>query len=282
MSSENDNNNLSVNRCDYSHQIKSNDNVIRTDLGEYSRITYISNPNKKFSIKKLTKNEYIDLESGELKQYNLNKPTSKSSVNRKLKKYEDIVLFNFQGGASELFITLTCRDNVTDISLIKQYYNKFLKNLKRDYKDVDYIALFEQTELMCWHIHLFIKNNKNKRLYIPHQNLLHYWNQGAVYVMPNRNVFQSLGHSKTKRNERLERFTLFPKGERMYHKSKGIKTPTKEKMKFKDCPEYCSDKHKKVSSKTYQITNISNDKVVNTIVNEMYKQSSTPNKLLES
>ena len=130
MNSENKNNNLSVNRCEYSHQIKSNDNVIRTDLGEYSRITYISNPNKKFSIKKLTKNEYIDLSSGELKQYNLNKPTSRSSVNRKLKKYEDIVLYNFTGGASELFITLTCRNNVTDISLIKEYYNNFLKNLK--------------------------------------------------------------------------------------------------------------------------------------------------------
>ena len=282
MNSENKNNNLSVNRCDYSHQIKSNDNVIRTDLGKYSRITYISNPNKKLNIKKLTKNEYIDLSSGELKQYNLNKPTSKSSVNRKLKKYEDIVLFNFQGGASELFITLTCRDNVTDISLIKQYYNKFLINLKKDYKDVDYIALFEQTELMCWHIHLFIKNNKHKRLYIPHNDLLRYWKQGAVYVMSNRNVFQALGHSKTKRNERLERFTFFPKGERMYHKSQGIKIPIKEKMKFKDCPEYDSDKHKKVSSKTYQIKNVSNDKVVNTIVNEMYKQSSTPNKLLES
>ena len=83
MSSENENNSLSVNRCDYSHQIKSNDNVIRTDLGKYSRITYISNPSKGVRIKKLTKNEYIDLESGELKQYNLNKPTSKSSVNRK-------------------------------------------------------------------------------------------------------------------------------------------------------------------------------------------------------
>lgn len=278
MNSENKNNNLSVNRCEYSHLIESDDDVIRTNLGKYSRITYISNPNKKFSIKKLTKNEYIDLKSGELKQYNLNKPTSRSSVNRKLKKYEDIVLLNFQGGASELFITLTCRNNVTDISLIKEYYNNFLKNLKRDYKDVDYIALFEQTEQECWHIHLFIKNNKHKRLYIPHNDLLRYWKQGAVYVMSNRNVFQALGHSKTKRNERLERFTLFPKGERIYHKSKGIKIPTKEKMKFKDCPEYCSDKHKKVASKTYQITNISNDKVVNTIVNEMYKQSSTPNK----
>lgn len=267
-----DENNLVIEKSEYSHQINDNDEVIRTDLGRYSKITFVSNPNKGNSIRKINKYEYVDLSTSEIKQYNLDKPTSKSDVNRKLKKYEEIVLYNFTGGASELFVTLTCRENITDIQVIKQYYNDFLDNIKQDYQDLDYIALFEQTEKWCWHIHLFLKNNKHKKLFIQHYKLLEYWGQGAVYVMQNKNTFQTLGHSKEKRNDKLERFTHFPKGEKLYHRSKGIKTPTKEKMNYKDCLEFNSDNYKMVSNKTYQIRNPENNKVVNTIATEMYKQ----------
>lgn len=267
-----DENNLVIEKSEYSHQINDNDEVIRTDLGRYSKITFVANSNKSNSIKKLNKYEYVDICTGEIKQYNLDKPTSKADVNRKLKKYEEIVLYNFTGGASELFVTLTCSQHITDIADIKQYYNNFIDNIKQDYQDIDYIGLFEQTELGCWHIHLFIKNNQHKKLYVPHQQLLNYWQQGAVYVMPNKNTFQTLGHSKNKRDDRLERFRHFPKGEKLYHRSKGIKTPKKEKMTYKDCPEYNSNNHTRVSSKTYHIRNQNNDKVVNTIATEMYKQ----------
>lgn len=93
--------------------------------------------------------------------------------------------------------------------------------------------------------------------------------------MPNKNTFQTLGYFKDKRDDRLERFTHLPKGEKMYHRSKGIKTPMKETLTFKECPEYNLDNHTKVSSKTYKIRNNANDKVVNTIVTEIYKQTKT-------
>ena len=270
-------NNLTIEKSDYAHKIKASDIVIRTDLGKYSKLTFVANPSKSISIKKLNKHEYVDLNTNEIKQYNLNKPTNKSDVNRKLKKYEEIVIANFTGGASELFLTLTCKENITDISIIKQYYNNFISSIKKDYADLDYIALFEQTAEWCWHIHLFIKNNQHKKLFIPHQELLDYWRQGAVYVMPNKNTFRTLGHSKEKRDNRLERLTYYPKGEKLYHKSKGIKIPTKEKMTYKECPEYNSVEHTRISSKTYTIKNQDNDKVVNTIATEIYKQTTSKN-----
>ena len=268
-------NNIAVEKSNYAHKIKASDTVTRTNLGKYSKITYIANQSKSISIKKLSKYEYVDLNSGEIKQYNLNKLTSKSDVNRKLRKYEEIVIANFIGGASELFITLTCKERVTDIAVIKQYYNNFISSIKKDYADIDYIALFEQTVQWCWHIHIFIKNNQHKKLFIPHQQLLTYWGQGAVYIMPNKNTFQALGHSKKKRDDRLERFTHFPKGEKLYHKSKGIQIPTKEKIKYKECPEYNSVEHIRISSKTYTIKNQNNDKIVNTIATEIYKQTTS-------
>lgn len=271
------NNDFMIEKNEFGHKIKENEIVFRTDLGKYSEIKYIShlNNSNSCSIKKLNKYEYIVVDTGERKQFNLNKPTSKSDVNRKLKKYENLVLANFTGGASELFVTLTCKENVTDITVIKQYYKDFIDNLKKDYKNLEHIGLFEQTDKGCWHIHAFLKNNNHKKLFIDHIKLLNYWGQGAVYVMQNKNTFQTLGHSKDKRDDRLERFTHFPKGERLYHKSKGIKKPTKEKMEFKDCPEYNSANHTKVSSKTYHIRNKKNNNIINTIATEMYKQSKT-------
>ena len=170
----NSENNLVIDKSEYSHKINGSDTVNRMDLGKYSKITFVSNPNKTVSIRKLNKYEYIDNRTGEIKQYNLDKPTNKSDVNRKLKRYEEIVIFNFTGGAIELFLTLTCSENITDISVIKQYYNNFLDNIKVHYQHLDYVALFEQTERLCWHIHLFLKNNNHTKLYIPHSDLLQY------------------------------------------------------------------------------------------------------------
>lgn len=271
------NNDFMIEKNEFGHKIKENEIVFRTDLGKYSEIKYIShlNNSNSCSIKKLNKYEYIVVDTGERKQFNLNNPTSKSDVNRKLKKYENIVLANFTGGASELFITLNCENDITDIADIKQMYNNFIDNLKKDYKDLDYIALFQQNSNWCWHIHLFIKNNQHKKLYIEREKLIKYWGNKNVYVMPNINTFQTLGHSKDKRDDQLERYRHFPKGEKMYHKSKGIKAPTKEKMQFKDCPEYNSANHIKVSSKTYHIRNKNNNNIINTIATEMYKQSKT-------
>lgn len=265
--------NFVIEKSDYAHKINESDTVYRTGLGKYSKITFVSNPNKKVTIIKLNKYQYFDTRDNKIKYYNQDKPTSKSDVNRKLKKYEELVLANFTGGASELFITLNCENDITDIADIKQMYNNFLDNLKKDYKDLDYIALFQQNSNWCWHIHLFIKNNQHKKLYIEREKLIKYWGNKNVYVMPNINTFQTLGHSKDKRDDQVERYRHFPKGEKMYHKSKGIKIPKKVQMQFKNCPEYNSANHTKVSSKTYHIRNTKSEKVVNTIATEMYKQS---------
>jgi len=137
--------------------IRDDDLVVRTDLGRCTKIKYISNKNKTNCIKRESKTEYIDKRTGELKEYNLNKLTSRKSVNRKLTKYEELVIYNFQGNKNELFITLNCRENITDIADIKKFFKRFIKKLRKDYEGLEYIYMPEQTENGCWHIHLFIK-----------------------------------------------------------------------------------------------------------------------------
>lgn len=270
------NDNLKVNKESNSHYISAEDIVYRTDLGKSSKIVSMSNNSTSGScIKKLNKYEYIDTRTGERKYYNLDKPVNIKDVKRKVRKYEEIVMYNFQGGKNELFITLTCRDKITDLKVIKDRYKEFLKNIQTDYKGLECIALFETTSNSYWHIHLFLKYvDTSKVLTISHQDLLNkYWTYGAVHIIRNFNTFKSLGHSKDSRQEKLERLTNFPKGCRMYMKTRGIKTPPKEKKQFKDCPEFKSSDYSIASAETYMVRNEETDKIVNAITTIMYKNN---------
>lgn len=269
------NDNLKVDKESNSHYISAEDIVYRTDLGKSSKVVYLSHQNTSGScIKKLSKYEYIDTRTGERKYYDLDKPTDIKDVKRKVRKYEEIVMYNFQGDKNELFITLTCRDKITDLKVIKDRYKEFLENIQKDYKGLECIALFETTSNSYWHIHLFIKSTTSKELYISHQDLLEkYWGYGAVHIIKNSNTFKSLGHSKDSRQEKFERLTNFPKGCRMYSKTKGIKTPPKEIKKFKDCPEFKSSDYSITSADTYMIRNEQTDKIVNAITTIIYKSN---------
>lgn len=270
------NDNLKVNKESNSHYISADKIVYRTDLGNSSKIVSMSNNSTSGScIKKISKYEYIDTRTGEIKQYDLDKPTDIKDVKRKVRKYEEIVMYNFQGGKNELFITLTCRDKITDLKVIKDRYKEFLENIQTDYKGLECIALFETTSNSYWHIHLFLKYvDTSKVLTIPHQDLLNkYWTYGAVHIIRNFNTFKSLGHSKDSRQEKLERLTNFPKGCRMYMKTKGIKTPPKEMKAFKDCPEFKSSDYSITSAETYMVRNEETDKIVNAITTIMYRNN---------
>lgn len=237
------NNNIEIIRADIPHHINADDVVIKTDLGRYSKIVKTNVNDKPSPIIKLNKYEYLDTRDGEIKQYNLDNPTSLKDIKKKIRKYEELVLYNFAGGRSELFVTLTCSDNVKDIQTIKQYFKEFTDKLKahETYHEIEYVGIYEQSEKRRWHVHVFLKYPSNKVLYISRNELASLWGKGIVHVFQNLNTMQTLGHSAEKREEKLERLKQFPKGEPMYKRSKGIQTPPKQTLEFQKCPEYNSD-----------------------------------------
>ncbi len=257
--------------------IRNDDIVVRTDLGRCTKIKYVSHRNKSNCLIRKNKSEYVDTRTGELKQYEKHKTTSRKSVNRKLTKYEELVIYNFQGNKNELFITLNCREHITDIADIKKFFKRFIKKLRKDYKGLEYIYMPEQTEKGCWHIHLFIKCTSLSEFYIPVGKLQTYWGQGGVYVMKNRNTFKTLQHSKDKRDDRLERFRYFPRGKRMYGASRGIKKPPKKVMTYSECEELNTDKYKRYKCKTYRVKNELTDRTIAIVSTEMYKKLNNDN-----
>ena len=274
-----ENNKIKITRADIPHNINADDIVIKTDLGRFSKIVKTNVNDKPSPIIKLNKHEYLDTRDNKIKQYNLDNPTSMKDIKKKIRKYEELILFNFAGGRSELFVTLTCSENVQDIQIIKQYFKEFTDKLKthETYHEIDYVGIYEQSEERRWHVHAFLKYPNNKVLYIPRNELAELWGKGIVHVFQNLNTIQTLGHSAEKREEKLERLKQFPKGQPMYCRSRGIQTPPKEKLQFQECPEYNSEEYKQLSRKTYLARNVETDKIVNATTTAMYKHVSALN-----
>ena len=57
----------------------------------------------------------------------------------------------------------------------------------------------------------------------------------------------------------------------MYSKTRGIKTPPREKKQFKDCPEFKSSDYSITSAETYMVRN--EEKIVNAITTIMYRNN---------
>jgi len=140
--------------------------------------------NLKRYIKK-DKYNYIDTKTGEIKPYKKSKKIYKTSkeINKRMEELRQLILYNFQGNKNELFITLTCRDNVIDIKDIKKYTSYFMKRLKRKYKPkkkFEYIYKFERMENDKWHVHILLKDIKNKTLFIPNDEIEKLWKRGIT------------------------------------------------------------------------------------------------------
>lgn len=71
-------------------------------------IELIMNGDDNFShIRKLSKDEFLNIETGEVCKYNHYKEKNIESLKKSMKKLEGILRNNFSGSKNELFITLT-------------------------------------------------------------------------------------------------------------------------------------------------------------------------------
>ena len=105
------------------------------------------------------KDHYIDKRTGELKEYSRNEIyKSRKDIRNCMNRLREMILLNFQGNDNELFITLTCKDEVMDIKEIKIYWKYFLRDLKRKYPKCkfEYIYKFERMENGRWHLHVLL------------------------------------------------------------------------------------------------------------------------------
>lgn len=244
--------------------------VTLTTMNHVLEVQHMKKKNTKQTIKKLDQFNYVDLSTGEIKQFNRieNRQQSYNSLRQTFKRMRYLINNNFVGGANELHIILTYKENMTDTKRLYADYDKFIKRLKYKYKSLttlDYLSVVEPQGRGAWHFHVLIRFNDLDKVYIKSSELQAIWGQGFVKIKSLKDVdnigaylsayLTDLEFTEDKIdvviNEQLKvvekdvegqnkaiikggRLHMYPRGINIYRKSKGITFPEREEMLFSD------------------------------------------------
>jgi hypothetical protein len=155
-------------------------------MGNIKEIMYIEKLNTAgFPIKKISKNEYVILDTGEIKEYQThaeNRSQSKGELRKTFKKIRNLINTNFVGNKNELMFTVTYAENMIDTKRLYVDFEKFIKRLRYKYPNIDYMSIVEPQERGAWHCHILLKFNDLKKVYIPNKEIAELWGHGFVKV----------------------------------------------------------------------------------------------------
>lgn len=258
-------------------------------------------------IEKLSKTHYIVKDTGEVLEYKLseNRSQNESSLRRTFKKIRDLINNNFTGRGNEIHLTLTYKPNMMDSKQLYDDFRIFWQKFKRRYGlDYDYLSVVEPQGRGAWHCHVLIRANKLAKLFIPHEEIASLWSHGFVKikaldgvdnigayfsayltdvelteetlpiaVLEQKEIKEVEVAGHTKRYIKGGRLHLYPPGMNLYRKSRGIKFPESEHMKYKDLKKIVGNATPNHST---TVTIQDGERVLNRITYEHYNTKRRP------
>lgn len=172
--------------------VKPDDFVTVTDMGHFIEVQYMQRANTQANIIKLSKTEYADVKTGEIKQFVLstNRGNNLNSLRQTFKKLMYLINNNFHQKNNELWTTLTYKKNETDLDVVAEDFDKFLKRLKYYSKKrfgavkghLEFIKVYEPQARGAWHIHMLVKYPNLHSVFIDNDEFAKLWRQGFVNV----------------------------------------------------------------------------------------------------
>lgn len=211
-------------------------------------------------IERISDTEYLVKSTGEVREYakSENRSEQIKSFKRSSKKLRELVNANFGGFANEFMITLTYKENMTDVERLYPDFKKWKQKVIRRYGKFEYIVVREPQGRGAWHMHVLCKFKTGTKLDYKLVNEL--WEHGSMVnikqLTDNTNVgaylsayMTDIEYSENNVNdcvnakEEIEvlqkevngsikkfikggRIKHYPKGMQFYTKSKGIKPPS--------------------------------------------------------
>lgn len=220
---------------------------------------------------RINKNEYLDLRTGEVKEYSNCRGINK---NRSFNKLRQFINANFTGGENEVFLTLTYSNPEFNRSQVSNDIKSFWKRFKYRNKTCEYIAIFEPHQNGAWHIHMLIKDLHKKYLFININEVRTIWTHGNIMIKKlkgNDNIgayFSAICQADNdKKSVKASRIKYYPKFSKCFTHSSKIKKPIYKTMSYEEVLKLIENK-KEVYSKTFGVFD-DDDNEVNSII---YKQ----------
>lgn len=150
-----------------------------------------SEPTSLLKYKKLNKYQYVEIETGEIFEYQLNENRGQNIAGLKetFKTMRNLINNNFTGAANELFVTLSYAQNMTDTKKLYKDFDKFIKRFKYKYPDIDYISIVEPQGRGAWHCHVLMRFNSLETVFIKNNEVLApMWGHGFTKIKSLKSV----------------------------------------------------------------------------------------------
>jgi hypothetical protein len=132
---------------------------------------------------KITKEQYVDTRTGEVKQFKHNKTRADDlkSVARSLALGRDMLNANIDDVSRCRWLTLTYADNMTDTKKLMYDFKNFNKRCRERFGHYEYITAAEPQGRGAWHLHCVLIFD-GKAPYMPNEVVADLWKQGFVTV----------------------------------------------------------------------------------------------------
>lgn len=203
--------------------------------------------NSKMPVTKIDEFRYMVNSTGEILEYQKtdNRSDNLYGLSVSMSNLRSILNENFAGSSSEIWFTVTYRENMQDSKKLYVDWHYFWKRLKHENPDIplEYVAIAEPQKRGAWHLHVLIKRTDKKPLFLPHKALMALWGHGGVNVKrldssDNIGAYLSAYLSNLPTDSTTEteksyakgaRLHLYPPGMNFYRCSRGIKKPEWQK-----------------------------------------------------
>ena len=186
--------------------LKIDDNsIVRVKtMGHITEIMFSQQKNNFCYVKKLDKDSYIDLRTGEVLEYEhyVSRADNIQRLKKSLNYDRDMINANCTVLENCRFITVTYRqrDNydvepvpMTDTKVLHRDIDRFYKNLRYNYgKDIRILTFCEPQGNKSWHAHIVVVFN-DKAPYMPNEHIAKLWGKGFVRVERIKNDVDNIG-----------------------------------------------------------------------------------------
>lgn len=223
-----------------------------TRMGAVTEVQMVSRRSRGSNIKRLDKDNYIDLQTGEVKQFNhgQNRKDNERALLDTFKRLRSIINANTEYPERCRWITLTYAENMTDEKRLYKDFEKFNKrfqywNTGEGREKAEYIAVVEPQARGAWHFHLLYIWDKAAP-FVENQKLAELWGHGFVKITALDTNCDNIGAYLTayladipieeadgiggeikevngKRYVKGGRLSMYPVGMNLYRTSRGIK-----------------------------------------------------------
>jgi hypothetical protein len=241
-----------------------------TKMNHIIEVQHMEKVNRKANIKKLDSDTYLDISTGEIKefQHSENRQQNINSLRQTFKKLRYLINNNFTGSGNELHGILTYKANMTDTKQLYKDFQNFIDRLRYAYKKqttIDYLVVVEPQGRGAWHCHVLLRFNELDKVFIKNKDLRALWGLGFVTVK-SLNEVDNIGaylsayladvelseetvgqvisqgceiavkvvEGQEKKFVKGGRLHMYPNGMNLYRKSKGILEPERVEMPFRE------------------------------------------------